>query len=406
MKIAVIGAGAAGFFGALSCAHHFPEHEIIIFEKTHKLLSKVKISGGGRCNVTNSKFDINQLHEFYPRGAKELKKTFVQFNHLDTIKWFESRGVEIIAEADGRMFPKSNSSQTIIDCLTDEVKKHNISIVQGTGLLSVELLSNNQFELMFSNDNKYQCDRILIATGGNSHNSAYDWLRKLNIKIQEPVPSLFTFNIPDTIMQGLQGVVVKNAVVKIKQTKFAEQGITLITHWGYSGPAVLRLSAWAARALHEMNYQCKIHINWAGEKKEEEIRQEFVLYKSKHPSKLVFGNPMFDLPRRLWERLCEQNGIQEKIKWAELPNKLLNKLIESICNDVYDMKGKTTFKEEFVTAGGVDLEQIDMHTMSSKKHSGIYFAGEVLDIDGITGGFNFQAAWATGWVAGKNIGLL
>lgn len=402
MQIAIIGAGAAGFFAALSCATHYPNALITLYEKSNKLLGKVKVSGGGRCNVTNHNFDINHLSKHYPRGAKALKKTFSQFAAIDTIAWFASEGVLLNAESDGRMFPTTNDSQTIIDCLLCVAKRRKIAIKTGMALVSVMLIEN-KFQIDFANNNTTICDRIIVATGGNPNDASYQWLRDLGHATLAPVPSLFTFNVPNSALDGLQGLVVKDAVVKIKNTDLQESGITLVTHWGYSGPAILRLSAWGARLLKEMDYRCSIHVNWVNGRKDDQLRSELLNYKTLHPLRLVTTHALFDLPKRLWERLCAINNISENIKWGELPNKSLNKLIESLLHDVYAMEGKTTFKEEFVTAGGVDLNLVNMETMESNIVKGLYFAGEVLDVDGITGGYNFQAAWTTGWVAGKNI---
>ena len=404
MKIAVVGGGAAGFFGALSCAKHFPEHEIILFEKNTKLLSKVKISGGGRCNVTNDTLDINQLVKNFPRGGKALKKTFQQFSVSDTVKWFQHHGVTLQTESDGRIFPTSNDSQTIIDCLWKQAINLGITIKTEFGVKVISK-QGNQFKIDFINHPSFICDRILIATGGNPNSQSYQWLRDIGHSIIEPVPSLFTFNVPESPLDGLQGLVVKDAIIKIKNTDLLEKGIVLVTHWGFSGPAILRLSAWGARVLKENNYQFSIHFNWLGEMKEDALRRELHQYKIDHHKKMISNTPLFNLPKRLWERLCQLNSIEENLRWGDLPHKNLNKLIESLLRDQYVVAGKTTFKEEFVTAGGIDLEQINMVTLESKVMPGLFFAGEVLDIDGITGGFNFQAAWSTGWVAGKNMGL-
>ncbi len=405
MKIAIIGGGAAGFFGALSCAKHFPEHEIVLFEKNTKLLSKVKVSGGGRCNVTNDTLDIHQLVKNYPRGGKALKKTFQQFSVAHTIAWFQNHGVALHAEADGRMFPTTNDSQTIVDCLWQEAIRLGITIKTGVAVQAI-CKEDHQFRIDFTHHQSFYCDRVLVATGGNPSSQAYEWLRDIGHSIIMPVPSLFTFNVPQSPLDGLQGLVVKEAIVKIKNTDLQEKGIVLVTHWGFSGPAVLRLSAWGARVLKENDYQFTVHFNWLSDTKEDTLRSQLLQYKIDHPKKMVSNTPLFDLPKRLWERLCSINGIEETLRWADLPNKNLNKLIESLLRDQYLVAGKTTFKEEFVTAGGIDLQHINMNTMESKLVPGLFFAGEVLDIDGITGGYNFQAAWTTGWVAGKHMATM
>jgi len=403
MRIAVIGGGAAGFFTALSCARHYPTYEIILFEKGNALLSKVKVSGGGRCNVTNNISSIPQLLKNYPRGGKALRKTMEQFSTADTISWFEEHGVTLKTEPDGRMFPVTDDSQTIINCLVQQAIASGITIKTGMGVVSIKKNLTN-FQIEFVNKEFLDFDKIIIATGGKPNDQSYQWLRDIGHQIIAPAPSLFTFNIPKSPLDGLQGLVVKDALIKIKNTSLQEKGIVLVTHWGFSGPAILRLSAWGARTLKEQNYEFSIHFNWLSDKKEEELRSELLQFKTDHPKKIVLSTALYQLPKRLWERLCALNGIEETWRWGELPNKNLNKLIEALLRDAYVVEGKTTFKEEFVTAGGVDLEEINMETMESLIMPGIFFAGEVVDIDGITGGFNFQAAWATGWVAGKHIG--
>ncbi len=401
-KVVVIGGGAAGFFGAISCAKFNPEAEVTLLEKSNKFLSKVKVSGGGRCNVTNGCFDINLLLKGYPRGGKALKYTFQQFSVKDTIGWFESRGAELKQEEDGRIFPKSDNSQTIIDCLIREARVMGVKLMQGFGTKSIRKNENGGFSVHLFGGESLYCDEILIATGGNPNHESYQWLKDLGHEIKDPVPSLFTFNVPDSPFRDLQGISVPLAKVRVTGSKLEETGPVLITHWGLSGPAVLRLSAWGARELAQEQYRFIAHVNWISGN-EESLRSTLSEIKLLHPKKTVVGHPFFNLPRRLWERMCELSDISSGLKWVDMPKKNMNKLLEHLLRSEFGVKGKTTFKEEFVTCGGVSLDSIDIHTMESKSCPGLFFAGEVLDIDGITGGYNFQAAWSTGFVAGKSI---
>ena len=398
LKIGVIGGGAAGFFGAIAAAE--AKAEVILLEKTTKLLAKVKVSGGGRCNVTHSCFDVNLLLKNYPRGLKELKKTFQQFSVNDTIKWYEERGVRLKTEADGRMFPVTDSSQTIIDCLSFEAAKHKVKIITGAAVTKIEK-KGNCFYVTTLSDEVFSFDKLLVATGGYPKEDAYHWLKETSHSIVPPVPSLFTFNIPNSKFEGLQGISVPMASIKIAGSKTIQSGPVLITHWGLSGPAVLKLSAWEARNLHEANYHFTIMINWVPEYTEDMMREELTKIKKEDFRKTIYSNPYFNLPRRLWERLVTLAEINEAIKWADLPAKNLNKLLEELIRCCMTVSGKTTFKEEFVTCGGVNLKEVDFTTMQSKLCPGLYFAGEALDVDAVTGGFNFQAAWATGYIAGK-----
>lgn len=404
MRVLVIGGGAAGFFSAISCAKNNPEAEITLLEKSHKLLSKVKISGGGRCNVTHACFEDYQLVKNYPRGAGELKKLFAQFSVKDTISFFENRGVKLKAERDGRMFPITDDSQTIVDCLIREARVMGVKIMTEFAVKSVEKQQASGFFVKLRSGELLIADRIVIATGGNPNDDSYQWLRELGHNIIPPVPSLFTFNIPNSRFNGLQGISVKDVVVKINGHDLEQRGPLLITHWGFSGPAVLKLSAWAARTLYDMAYAFGISVNWIPEHSETTLRNYFLTYKNEHPKRVIQNYPLFELSKRLWERMCILSGIEEEQRWGEAPNKGINKLIEELIRCSFTIKGKTTFKEEFVTCGGINLKDIDLNSLESKKCAGIFFAGEVMDIDGITGGFNFQAAWTTGWVAGKAAG--
>lgn len=401
----VIGGGAAGFFCAVNAAELNPNLRVILLEKTGKLLSKVKISGGGRCNVTHACFSISEMVKKYPRGGAFLKKAFHHFFTQDTIDWFAARGVPLKAETDGRMFPQTNTSQTIIDCFLQQVQK--LGVVVNTHAEVQQLKqSEGRFELTMKDGKVHCADYITIASGGYPKNEMFEWLYKTGHNIATPVPSLFTFNIPQHGITQLMGLSVPNAQVKILGTKLKEQGPLLITHWGLSGPVVLRLSAWGALILEKMNWQHTIQINWLSQFNEETLRAEIPLLRNKMASHKLYHKNPFDLPARLWEFLLKESEIEEAVRWAELPAKQQNKLIRNLCAYELQVKGKTTFKDEFVTAGGIELEQVEHTTMMSKKINNLFFAGEVLNIDGITGGFNFQNAWTTGYIAAKAIVLV
>lgn len=407
MRIVVIGGGAAGFFGAITCAEANPDAEVILLEKTNKLLAKVLVSGGGRCNVTHHCFLPGPLSQHYPRGARQLKEAFKTFGAQDTVTWFEQRGVKLKTEADGRMFPETDDSQTIADCLLQAARKAGVTIKTSLGVqrISPPTATINQFILHLSNDSELKADKVLVSTGGNPKSNGYDWLRQLGHPVQEPVPSLFTFNVPGNPLKELMGISVPHAKVRIAGQKLEYEGPLLITHWGYSGPAVLKLSAWGARVFHEQQYTFTALISWVPAFTEEALRTDLQNYRQAHPKKVVTTNPLFNLPQRLWKALTLLAEIQPETKWAELPAKNTNKLVEALLRMEAQVKGKTTFKEEFVTCGGIDLSQVNMKTLESRLHPGLHFAGEVLDIDGITGGFNFQAAWTTGYLAGKAMAL-
>jgi predicted Rossmann fold flavoprotein len=397
--LVVVGGGAAGFFGAISVAEMDPSLSIIILEKTTKLLSKVKVSGGGRCNVTHHCFEASALAKHYPRGSKELKSLFRKFQAKDIVQWFESKNVNLKTEEDGRMFPVSDNSQTIIDCFLYEAGRLKIEVRAQTEVKRINK-PNEGFHLE-TNKGDIFTKKILIATGGYNHQEQYDWLKPVNIV--PPIPSLFTFNDSDKLFKDLMGVAVPQAEIKIAGTKFLETGPVLITHWGLSGPAVIKLSAWAAEFLHDKKYEFTALVNWTGSVGEEEIRRHLNDLNTNHGKQKITGNPLYTIPSRLWTRLCELAGIEESWTWAVLPRKNQNRLIEFLIRCPFGIKGKTTFKEEFVTCGGVDLKSIDLETMESKVMKGIYFAGEVLNIDGETGGFNFQSAWTTAYIAAKAI---
>jgi predicted Rossmann fold flavoprotein len=408
--LVVIGGGAAGFFCAVNAARLMPGLRVTVVEKSDKLLSKVKVSGGGRCNVTHACFDIAEMSRRYPRGGNFVKKTFHQFFTTDTINWFEERGVKLKAETDGRMFPVTDSSQTIIDCLLKEAGKYGVEIRMKSEVRSLKYDNDGRFSLELSDLGLLTSDFVCIASGGYPKSSMFDWLKSSGHTIEEPVPSLFTFNLPagqaglprHPITQ-LMGVSIENAKIKITGTKLEQTGPLLITHWGLSGPAVLKLSAWAARELKEKNWEFGITINWLPHFTERTMKEKLQLIRTTNAPQKIIGKNSAGMPNRLWEYLCVQSGVTHEMRWADMPAAVQNKLVKHICSYEFAVKGKTTFKEEFVTAGGIKLNEVDANTMMSKKMPNLFFAGEVLDVDGITGGYNFQHAWTSGWVAAKSI---
>ena len=399
--IAVIGGGAAGFFAALSVKKHHPQYRVSLFEKTDKVLAKVKISGGGRCNVTNSTKDLNSLIKAYPRGGKKLKNIFYRFTTQDTYEWFENRGVALKTEADGRVFPVSNNSQSIIDCLLSEAEKLGISIHYQTAVAHLEK-NRDQWLLYFKHtESPIAFEAVIVASGGSPKEQGFKWLKDLGHEIKTPVPSLFTFNLPKEPITELTGLVVEHAVVKIKGQGIESTGPLLITHWGFSGPAVLVASSRGARQLAETNYHFEIEVNWLNERNTQDLFQQLQKIILQHPLKTIVNQKGFPLPQRLWQFLLEKSNLSIEKRWNELGYKNARRLIELLTHDTFKVSGKTTFKEEFVTCGGVSLESIHLKTLESKEAQGLYFAGEVLDIDGVTGGYNFQAAWSTGYIAGQ-----
>lgn len=379
-----------------------PDFKITILEKTNKLLSKVKVSGGGRCNVTHHCFENSELVKNYPRGSKELRQVFSRFSVQDTIEWFKQQGVILKTEEDGRMFPYSNDSQTIIDCFLELAKKLNIQIITQCEVFTIQKTDSGF--ILKTNKDIYKSDAVICALGGHNKSGSYDVLKKLGHTIDSPIPSLFTLNLPnETIKKELQGVSVKNAQVLIEGSKLNYSGPVLVTHWGLSGPAVLKLSAFAAKEFFDLNYLAKIQVNWVYPEKQTTILEELKrIQKEKHRA-FPYSNSAFGLPKRLWEYLCKQSEIPTTKPWAEISNKQFTKLAEMLVNSSYSMEGKTTFKEEFVTCGGVNLKEIDFKTMQSKLVQDLFFCGEVMNIDGITGGFNFQSAWSTAWVCAQSI---
>lgn len=403
LKIVVIGAGAAGFFGAIATKESFPKSEVILLEKAKQVLSKVRISGGGRCNVTHACFDVSTLVKNYPRGEKVLKSAFMRFQPKDTIEWFLKRGVDLKKEADGRMFPVTNSSETIIHTLMKSAKEVNVILKTECGVQEISK-KNDHFLLKLSNGQELCCDRILVTTG--SSHRFFDSLRGLGHTIEPLLPSLFTFNIKDSPLKELSGISVPNVHLKIAKTNLEQKGPLLITHFGFSGPSILKLSAWGASLLHEMGYHFTLQINWVTDFSHESLKEHLLKFKSEHSLKKISTLSPLPLPNNLWRSLIDPILKKDDLKWSEISLKELNQIVEKLKNDTYQIDGKTTFKEEFVTCGGVSLNEVDFKTMESRLCKGLFFAGEVLNIDGITGGFNFQNAWTTSWIAGHSIGYL
>ncbi len=402
-NVIVIGGGAAGFFAAINTAQLHPGCSVTLLEKTGKLLAKVKVSGGGRCNVTHACFDNALLVKNYPRGEKELRNVFSRFTTSDTVKWFEDRGVLLKTENDGRMFPVSDNSETIINCLLKEAERSGVKIKTGVDIDTIERNADGGFTLRVKGGGTFAANKLIIATGGNSKEAAYGWLKALGHTVVPPVPSLFTFNMPGDPVTKLMGISVPHAKVRIAGTKLETEGPLLITHWGMSGPAILKASAWCARQLNELNYNFTAHVSWLAGYSEENLRNGIETQRKENGAKSVLHTCPFELPKRLWEYLVYRAGITSLARWADLNKNQFNILLSVLIRDAYRVQGKTTFKEEFVTCGGISTKEIDFSTLQSKLVPGLFFAGEVIDVDGVTGGFNFQNAWSTGWVAAKNI---
>ena len=400
MKVAVIGGGAAGFFSAINVKINFPEAEVSLLEKTTKTLAKVKISGGGRCNVTNGSTSIKELSEAYPRGGKKMKNLLKVFSTPDTQEWFTSRNVPLYTQDDNRVFPVSDNSESIINCLMGQIQNLGVRLRLQSSVTTIER-KDEMIQLHFNDDSVESYDKVIVATGGSPKRRGFEWLEKIGHEIVEPIPSLFTFNMPKEGIIKLMGVVSPNAMVKIQGSKLKSEGPLLITHWGMSGPAILKLSAFGARELFNKNYDFTIQVNWINIQNHETIFNELEKIGKENPKKAISKIKPFGLPSRLWNYLIEKTGLDLDKAWGELGRKSFNRLITFITNDSYQVSGKTTFKEEFVTCGGISLEDINFKTMESRKFPNLYFAGEVIDIDGITGGYNFQAAWTTAFVAAK-----
>lgn len=402
-RIIIIGGGAAGFFTALQIREQLSDARVVILEKTSKLLSKVRISGGGRCNVTNACGQISDFAKHYPRGEKFLQKAFHVFSNKDTIQWFARKGVKLVTEPDGRMFPASNTSQTIIDTFLDTAAKYGITIHTQTAARSMMPAGNGY---MVATDNgTMEADAVVLAVGGYPKADMYSWLQPHPVAahIIAPVPSLFSFNLPGNGIVALQGLSVADARVKIAGTKLAAQGPLLITHWGLSGPAVLKLSAWGALLLEARQYRYEVVVNWLPEYNEDSMTRFLTDAQQTYASRKVSNKNPFGLPSRLWQYFLTEAGVEEDILWSHLKSKQRNLLARQLCSMTVQVSGKTTYKEEFVTAGGVDTAYVDVQTMEHRLMPGLYIVGEALNIDGITGGFNFQNAWTTSFIAAKAI---
>jgi predicted Rossmann fold flavoprotein len=398
IRIAIAGGGAAGFFAAIAAARANPNSEVALFERTSQFLSKVRISGGGRCNITHALFEPLMFATYYPRGQRELIAPFHRFSAQDTVDWFEARGVSLKQEADGRMFPTTDSSETIVQCLIGEAKNAGVKLLLRKGIEAASAQAEGSFALTLSDGTSATCDRLLLATGGARSVIGAKIAHSLGHTIEAPVPSLFSLHIRSAWLQSLPGVSVSD--VEVCVGKFCERGALLITHNGVSGPAVLRLSAWAARQLHMMDYHFSLRINWVPRWNEAALRADFRLRREKQPTKRVINSPIEILPARLWEKLVLNAGISPETIWTALSREGIGSLVRQMRETEFQVHGKSLNKDEFVTCGGVRLREINFKTMESRITPHLYFAGELLDIDGITGGFNFQAAWTTGWIAG------
>jgi predicted Rossmann fold flavoprotein len=405
LRLYVIGGGAAGFFGAITAAQTYPDATVTILEKSRTVLNKVRISGGGRCNVTHACFDNRQLIKYYPRGEKPLKSLLTQFSATDTVDWFEQQGVRLKTEADGRMFPATNTSETIINCFLNAADQLGIQIRTSCGVDTLTPAPGGGWQINLLTGEALIADRVLVATGGYPQRGSYDWIPEQADELIRPVPSLFTLNAPASPLLSLAGVSVPMAAVSVVGTKQEQRGPLLLTHWGFSGPAVLRLSAWAARDLADLDYRFTLRVNWVPDQNEAQLRTTMQAFRQQNGKKQVFSQSPVGLPSRLWQALAADAGIADEQRWADLPAKPLNRLVESLTNSRFPITGKSTFKDEFVTCGGIDPATLDGQTLESRAQPGLFFAGEVLNIDGITGGFNFQNAWTTGYIAGKNLGV-
>ncbi|MEM8807677.1 MAG: NAD(P)/FAD-dependent oxidoreductase [Cyanobacteria bacterium P01_G01_bin.38] len=400
--IAVIGGGAAGFFGAIATAA--ATARVTLFEAGPAPLAKVRVSGGGRCNVTHHCFDPRQLVQNYPRGSKALLGPFSRFQPKDTVAWFRHHGVLLKTETDGRMFPTTDDSATIVDCLRQAADELGVRVRTRSAVVRVKK-TGDRFQVALKSGEVVACDRVLLATGSSPH--GHRIAQSLGHTIEPPVPSLFTFNVPDKALHTLSGLAIDPVDLTLKvagvKKPLVQTGSLLMTHWGFSGPAILKLSAWGARVLHDQRYQATLQVNWLPRLSQDQVRQALVKTKTDMGRRAIANYNPFALPKRFWQYLCERCGLTPDITWANLPKPGLNQLVESLTQGRYLVQGKGVFKEEFVTCGGVRLKQVDLKMMASRCCPGLYFAGEILDIDGITGGFNFQSAWTTGWLAGQAI---
>jgi predicted Rossmann fold flavoprotein len=399
-KVVIIGGGAAGFFAAINIAEKNRNAEVIILEKSNKLLYKVEISGGGRCNVSHHCFEPSVLVKNYPRGNKELLSVFMKFQPLDTINWFQKRGVPIKSENDGRMFPASNTSSSIIDCFLALAKKLKVVVETSCEVQSLYKNKDNTWLVTTSKNQKIIAAKVIVCTGSSLR--MWKLLEEINHPIEAPVPSLFTFNIKEEQLNKLMGISISNASIHIKGTKLQSLGPLLITHWGISGPAVLKLSAWGARELANLNYKFEVEVNWTGILKLEEVKELILSIKKDFPKKQLSNTVLLGFTNRFWLYLLNRIQLDETKKWADINATEINKLTQNLVNTNYVVTGKSTFKDEFVTCGGVSLKDVDFKSMESKQHKNLFFAGEILNIDAITGGFNFQAAWSTAWIVSES----
>ncbi|NMG59976.1 NAD(P)/FAD-dependent oxidoreductase [Geitlerinema sp. P-1104] len=399
-NIIIIGGGAAGFFGAITAAQNNPNLDITLLEASRHPLHKVRISGGGRCNVTHACFDPKQLVQHYPRGNKALRGPFTRFQPRDTINWFAQQGVPLKTEADGRMFPTTDDSDTIAQCLLTTAQRAGVKIETQTPVQTIQR-HHQSFRINLRNGQTRDCDRLLLATG--SHPSGYRFAQTLGHSIIPPVPSLFTFTIRDPHLTQLAGISVPHVQLSLPQHKLKQNGPLLITHWGLSGPAVLKLSAWGARSLHDCHYRTPIHLNWLPQHNPETLKQIYQQQKADHPRKTLGNFSPIPLSRRLWTYHLQATDIDPQTRWAEISKKALNRLTQHLLQSQYLIQSKGIFKDEFVTCGGINLNEINFKTLESRLCPHLYLAGELLDIDGITGGFNFQNAWTTSWLAGQSL---
>jgi predicted Rossmann fold flavoprotein len=405
LRIAVIGGGAAGYFSAITAAESSSDARVVLFEATAHVLAKVRISGGGRCNTTHACFEARELVKRYPRGSRELIGPMNKFGPRETVAWYAARGVELKTEPDGRMFPTTDDSGTIVECLQRGAAEAAVDVRMRTPVWEIERAEDGRFRVTLGSGDVERFDRVILTTGGNRGGGGHDIAVSLGHTIEPPVPSLFTFQIDDARLQGIEGLAVPEAEVSVPGTKLKERGPVLVTHWGLSGPGILRLSAWGARELAEKDYQFNVRVAWAGDANEERLRERLAAGRTELGKKRVRNANPIGLPGRLWERLVEAAEIGEDVTWVSLPKKSLNVLVRAVAASEFVVTGKSMNKEEFVTCGGVRLREVNFKTMESRQCPGLYFAGEVLDIDGITGGFNFQSAWTTAHLAGSAAAL-
>ncbi|MBP7857122.1 MAG: NAD(P)/FAD-dependent oxidoreductase [Prevotella sp.] len=402
-NIAIIGGGAAGFFAAITARECHPDASVTIFERSSRALAKVSITGGGRCNLTNSFEEVGDLKQVYPRGFNLMKRLFKQFDHHDVCRWFEEHGVSLVTQPDQCVFPRSQDAMSVVNCLMGEARRLGVKVVTNAWLERVSVEQDGRLRLHFKGRESQYFDRVAITTGGAPRTEQLTYLAELGHSLVQSVPALFTFNIKEPKFTAMMGTVVEDVVVSLPSTKYTACGPLLITHWGMSGPAILKLSSHAAPWLHEKGYRVPVAVSWVGRMARHEVEEQMDDIIRLHPHKQLTTQRPCGLPARLWQYILDKNGLPEDKRWSELGKKAKNKLLETLCHDIYQTTGKATCREEFVTCGGVALENIDYNTLESKRCPHLYFAGEVLDVDAITGGFNLQAAWTMGYVVGRNI---